>query len=145
MGKRPSKDSFMSTLEKQVAVTQLPPTLVQTLHPERQEIYLVSEEEDERDLAPLASRERNNSNKAGFIVGAEYNAQTTLSGIRAMVMACVNPIAINCTMFVNLFAMNAVKTTQIHSWWYEEIVRIDPAQRNLNPLQAYISVINESF
>ena len=35
MGKRPSKDSFMSRLGKRVAATQLTPTLVQPLHPER--------------------------------------------------------------------------------------------------------------
>jgi len=80
----------------------------------------------------------------GLIVGAEYNTQTTLSSVPAMVMACVKPIAINYVMFVNPFATNAVKTTQIHSWWYEEIVRIDPAQRNSDPPRAYISVVNES-
>jgi len=79
----------------------------------------------------------------GLIVGTEYNAQTTLSGILAMVMARVKPIAINYAMFVNPFATNAVKTTQIHSWWYEEITRIDPAQRNSDPPCAYISVVNE--
>jgi len=31
----------------------------------------------------------------GLIVGVEYNSLTTLSGILAMVMACVKPIAIN--------------------------------------------------
>jgi len=52
----------------------------------------------------------------GLIVGAEYNAQTTLSGFPAMVMAHVKPIAINYAMFVNPFATNAVKTAQNHSW-----------------------------
>jgi hypothetical protein len=79
----------------------------------------------------------------GLIVGAEYNAQTTLSGVPAMVMARVKPIAMNYAMFVNPFATNAVKTAQIHSWWYEEIARIDPAQRNSDPPRAYISVVNE--
>jgi len=79
-----------------------------------------------------------------LIVGAQCNAQTTLSGITALVMARVKPIAINFAMFVNLFATNVVKTTQIHSWWYEEIARIDPAQRNSDPPCAYISVVNES-
>jgi hypothetical protein len=63
-----------------------------------------------------------------LIIGAEYNAQTTLSGIPAMVIACVKPIAINYVMFVNHFATNAVKITQIYSWWYEKITRNDPAQ-----------------
>jgi hypothetical protein len=75
----------------------------------------------------------------GLIVVTEYNAQTTLSGVQAMVMARVKPIAINYAMFVNPFAMNAVKTAQIHSWWYAEIARIDPAQRNSDPPCAYIS------
>jgi hypothetical protein len=79
----------------------------------------------------------------GLIVGAEYNAQTTLSGVSVMVMARVKPIAINYAMFVNPFATNGVKTAQIHSWWYEEITRIDPAQRNSDPPRAYVSVINE--
>jgi len=52
----------------------------------------------------------------GLIVGAEYHAQATLSGVPAMVMARVNHIASNYVMFVNPFATNAVKTTQIHSW-----------------------------
>jgi len=79
----------------------------------------------------------------GLIVGAEYNAQTTLSGVLAMVMAHVKPIANNYAMFVNPLATNAVKTAQIHSWWYEEIAWIDPAQRNSDPPHAYISVVNE--
>ena len=61
-----------------------------------------------------------------------------------MVMARVKPIAINYVMFVNRVATNAVKTAQIHSWWYEEIARIDPAQRNSDPPRAHISVVNES-
>jgi len=79
----------------------------------------------------------------GLIVGTEFNAQTFLSGIPATVMARIKPIAINYTMFVNPFATNVVKTTQIHSWWYEEIVRIDPAQRISDRPHAYISVVNE--
>jgi hypothetical protein len=46
----------------------------------------------------------------GLIVGAEYNAQTTLSGVPVMVMARVKPIAINYAMFVHPFTTNAVKT-----------------------------------
>jgi len=76
--------------------------------------------------------------------GAEYNAQTPLSGIPVMVMAGVKSIAINCVMFVNPSATNAVKTAQIHSLLYEEIARIDPAQRNSDPPCMYISVVNES-
>ena len=37
----------------------------------------------------------------GFIIGADYNAQTTFSGVPAMVMAHVKHIAINNAMFVN--------------------------------------------
>jgi hypothetical protein len=78
----------------------------------------------------------------GLLVGAECNTQTTLSGIPVMVLAQVKPIAINHAVFVTPFAPNAVKTAQIHSWWYEEIARIDPAQRNSDPPCAYISVVN---
>jgi len=80
----------------------------------------------------------------GLIVSTEYNAQTTLSGVPAMVMARVKPIAINDVMFVNPIATNAVKTTKIHTWRYEEFPRIDPAQRKSDPPCAYISVVNES-
>jgi hypothetical protein len=52
----------------------------------------------------------------GLIVSAEYNAQTTISGVPAMIMAHVKSITINYKMFVNPFATNAVKTTHIHSW-----------------------------
>jgi len=79
----------------------------------------------------------------GLIVGAEYNTQTTISRVPVMVMACVKPLAIKYAIFVNPFATNAVKTAQIHSWWYEEIARIDPAQRNSDPPPAYNSVVNE--
>jgi len=65
----------------------------------------------------------------GFLVIAEYNAQMTLSCLPAIIMACVMPVAIKFVMFLTPFAMNAVKTTQIHSWWYKEIARIDPAHR----------------
>jgi len=61
-----------------------------------------------------------------------------------MVMACVNLIAINYVMFVNPIATRVVKTAQIHSWWYEDKARIDPAQRMTDPPRAYISVVNES-
>jgi hypothetical protein len=57
------------------------------------------------------------NNVTGLIVGAEYNMQTTLSGVLAMVMACVKTIAINYAMFVNPLATNAVKTAPIDSWW----------------------------
>jgi len=60
LGKRPSKDFFTSTLGKRVAATQLTPTLVLPLHPERLEVYIVSEEEDEREPAPLASKKVSN-------------------------------------------------------------------------------------
>src|SRR5882757_5608139 len=60
MGKRPSKDSFLSTLGKRVAATQLTPTSAQPLHPERREVYIVSEEEDEREPAPQASKKVSN-------------------------------------------------------------------------------------
>jgi len=51
----------------------------------------------------------------GLIAGAAYNAQSTLSGVPAMIMAYVKPIAINHAMFVNPIAINVVKTAQIHS------------------------------
>jgi len=79
----------------------------------------------------------------GLIVSAEYNGLTALSGILAMVMAHVEPIANNYGMFVNHFATNVVNTAQIHSWWYEEIARVDPAQRTSDTPRAYISVVNE--
>jgi len=67
-----------------------------------------------------------------------------LSGIPAIVMVWVNPIAINYAMFANPSAMNAVKPTQIRSWWYVEIARIDPAHRNPDPPHASMLVLNES-
>jgi hypothetical protein len=60
MGKRPLKDSFTSTLGKRVAATQLTPTSAQPLYPERREVYIVSEEEDEREPSPLASKKISN-------------------------------------------------------------------------------------
>jgi hypothetical protein len=55
MGKPPSTDSFTSILGKCVPTTQLAPTSVQPLHPERREVYIVSEEEDEREPTLLVS------------------------------------------------------------------------------------------
>jgi hypothetical protein len=60
MGNRTSKDSFMSTLGKRVAATQLTPTSAQRLHPEHWEVYIVSEEEDECEPAPLGSKKVSN-------------------------------------------------------------------------------------
>ena len=60
MGKRPSQDSFKSTPGKRVAATQLTPTSALPLHPECREVYIVSEEEDEREPAPLASKKVSN-------------------------------------------------------------------------------------
>jgi len=186
IGKRPSTDSFMSTLGKWVVATQWTSMSVQPLKSERGEVYIFPEEEDESELVPLASMKVSNEafqwlnppakiyiceredvtqaserldawkagnlwqyepcvdDVTGLIVGAECNAQIILSGVTVMVMARVKPISINCAMFVNPFATNSVKTTQIHSWWYEEISRIDTAQRNSDPPHAYISVVDES-
>ena len=55
-GKRLSNDSFMSTLGKRVAATQIPPTSARHLHSVRREVYIVSEGEDESEPAPLASK-----------------------------------------------------------------------------------------
>jgi len=60
-----------------------------------------------------------------------------------MVMAQVKPIAINYVMFENSCSKNVVRTAQIHSWWYEEIARIEPAQRNSDHPHTYISMENE--
>jgi hypothetical protein len=60
-----------------------------------------------------------------------------------MVIVHVKSIAINFAMFVNAFAMNAVRTVQIHCCWYEQIARIDPAQRISDPPCGYISEVNE--
>jgi hypothetical protein len=79
----------------------------------------------------------------GLIVCAECNTQTTVSGVPAMVIACVTPIAMDYMMFVNPFTTNAVKTALIHSWWYVEIIRMHPAQRNSDPPHACISVVNQ--
>jgi len=54
MGKRRSNNFFLSTLGKRVVATQLTPTSALPLHPERQAIYSVSEEEDEWEPALLA-------------------------------------------------------------------------------------------
>jgi len=78
----------------------------------------------------------------GFIFSSGYNAQVSLLGILAMVIACVKPIATNFGVIVNPFATNAVKPAQIYSWWYEEITGIYPAQRNSDSPHAYISVAN---
>jgi len=80
----------------------------------------------------------------GFIVSAQYNTQSTLSGVAVIIMACVKCIVINHPIIENPFTMNAVKTAQIHSSWYEEIAWIDPAQRRSDLPRAYISVVNES-
>jgi len=85
--------------------------------------------------------EPNVDDVTGLIVGAEYNAHKTVSGVPAMVMACVKPIAINYVMFVNPIATMMVKTMQIHSSWSEGIARVDPALRNSDPSLAYISVV----
>jgi len=52
----------------------------------------------------------------GLIIDAEYNTQTTYSGVLAMVMAGLNLGAMTYAIFANSFATNVVKTTQIHSW-----------------------------
>jgi hypothetical protein len=51
-----------------------------------------------------------------LIVVADYNIQTSRSGIQEMIMARVMLIVINYEMVVNRFATNLVKTVQIHCW-----------------------------
>jgi hypothetical protein len=55
MGQRLSHDSFMSTLGKPVAATQITHTLARPLRPELWEVYISSEANDERDPVPLPS------------------------------------------------------------------------------------------
>jgi hypothetical protein len=47
----------MSTLGTRVTATQIIPTSAQPVHSDFQEDYIVSEEEDEREPAPLTSKE----------------------------------------------------------------------------------------
>jgi len=54
----------------------------------------------------------------GLIVDAEYNAQTSSSGIPAMVMAHVQPLGMTDAICANPFPLNAVKTACIDSWLY---------------------------
>jgi len=61
MVKWPSNNSFTSTLGHQVTATQFTPTSSQPLHPERGEIHILLEEEDERKPALLVSKKVPNS------------------------------------------------------------------------------------
>jgi len=56
MGEWPSRYSFTSILGERGVATQLTSMSAQPLHPERQEGYIISEEEDERKPAPQASK-----------------------------------------------------------------------------------------
>jgi len=56
MGKQPSKDSFMATLEKGVTATQLTPMSVPPFHSDHQAVNSVSEQEDEHEAVLLASQ-----------------------------------------------------------------------------------------
>jgi len=60
MGMRPSKGSFLSTLGRHVAATELTPMPARHLHPERREVDIFLEEVDERVTAPLASKKVSN-------------------------------------------------------------------------------------
>jgi hypothetical protein len=60
MGMWPSKDSFRLTHRKRVTATQLTPTSAQPQDPEHLKVSTVSEEEDEREPVPLASKKVSN-------------------------------------------------------------------------------------
>jgi hypothetical protein len=47
----------------------------------------------------------------GLTISVEYNTQTAFAGIAVMGMACMKPLAMNYTMFVNPFATNPAITT----------------------------------
>jgi hypothetical protein len=81
---------------------------------------------------------------ASIIIGTEYNTQMTHSGILVLIMVSVQPIAIKYGMFVNPFAMDTVKTIQIHMLWCAEITWIDSAKTNSDPPCTYISLVNKS-
>jgi len=78
----------------------------------------------------------------GLIASADFNVRITLSCIPAMVTIHVKSIRINYAMFANPIAINAVKSAQIHSWWFAIFAMIDPARRNSDPPHLYISVVN---
>jgi hypothetical protein len=75
------------------------------------------------------------------MVGAEYGIQQMLSSVDTYVLSEVKPITGRYAMLNNTFATNAVKTAQIHSWWYHYVTKVDPAMRNTDPPHAYISVV----
>jgi len=83
-------------------------------------------------------------NITALIVGTAFNAQTSPSSARAIVMAYMKPTAINYAMCENLIAMNVGKAAKIHSCWYEEVTRVDAAQGNSDPPCAYVAVVNIS-
>jgi hypothetical protein len=56
MGKQLLKDSFTSILGKQVPATQFTPTSAQPQYPERQEVYIVLQEDNQYDTEPLAAQ-----------------------------------------------------------------------------------------
>jgi len=80
----------------------------------------------------------------GLIVPVEYQSQRTLQPVPGIIMVCVKAKDTDYAVFVNFFATHTVGTVQIHSWWYEDIARMDPAQEYSNPPHAYISVVNKS-
>jgi len=59
-----------------------------------------------------------------------------------MVMASVKPITIKYAIIVNLLFTDALNDAHIQCLSYQEITRIDPARRNWDSPQAYISVGN---
>ncbi|KAF8241768.1 hypothetical protein K440DRAFT_641234 [Wilcoxina mikolae CBS 423.85] len=127
---------------KRSALRQLTPPCAQPYAPSRREVYIeINDHYEEEQRTPESSRKKCMTRKErGQIVGAEYGIQQTLSGVESLVLAEVKPIAGRYAMFNNPFATNAVKTTQIHSWWYHYVIKVDLAMRNTDPPRAYLSV-----
>jgi len=56
MGKQPWNDLFPSVYGNQVAATNVTPTSPHAIHPETEEVYIITEEEDQNNPAPLVSK-----------------------------------------------------------------------------------------
>lgn len=81
---------------------------------QRKDSYEASEQLVALHAGTRSRYERYVDDVTGLIISAEYNAQTTCSGILAIIIEHVMPIAVDHAMIVNPLATHALKTAQIH-------------------------------
>jgi hypothetical protein len=62
-----------------------------------------------------------------------------------LILMQVRPLAMKWALFTNPFPTGEAKSAQIHTWWHEAMMEINPASCNVEPTQNYITMVSYKY